>query len=275
MSLAPTSPTDASAGAPPPPPVPSIEELVSRGLELVHRLVRSLCRRQGLRPEEGEELEAEVQLKLIENDHRILRQCADPDRLPSYLGFVVTSTWHDGLRKVQGRTKRPSSKARELGPVGEKLEKMLGQGETVDGAYLRLKPEFPDLDREDLEELAGKVKPKEGRRREGEERIGTLESPEPGGEERLERREGQSLKRRALALVAQHLDELPDEDRRLLVRACAGGVKVSRIARSLGLEQKPLYRRIDKRLAELRRTLEEAGVRWENLREVLGVDEPD
>jgi len=250
----------------------SIEELFLHSLELVHRLVRCYCHRHRITADDGEELEAEVRVKLLEDDYRILRQCADPAKLPGYLGFVISSTWHDHLRRLHGR-KRPSSKAHELGPAAEKLEKLLGQGETVAGAYERLKPDFPELTRKDLEGLAEKVKPRAGGQMNKEIPIVGLASPDPGSDQRLEGKEGRALKRRALVLVTKHLAELPEEDRRLLVRVCAGGVKVSRIARSLGLEQKPLYRRLGKRLVDLRHKLEDAGIRWEQLREGLGVDE--
>lgn len=267
--------TAAWVSSSPPDTVLSDQEFLLHSLELVHKLVRCLCHRQGISPDEREELEGEVRVKLMENDYRVLRQCDDPARLPSYLGLVVISTWHDRLRKLKGRAKRPSSRARVLGPAAIELEKHLGRGETVDVAYERLKHDFPELGCKDFEDLAEKVKPRPGRRMEGDETLAVLASPEPGGDQRLERREGQARKRRALALMAKHLAELPEEDRRLLVRACAGGVKVSRIARSLGLEQKPLYRRIDKRLSDLRHKLEEAGICWKDLRDVLGIDDSD
>jgi RNA polymerase sigma factor (sigma-70 family) len=251
-----------------------IESLLLDNLELIHNLVRCFCRRHRVSPEEGEELESEIRVKLLENDHRLLRQCGSTSKLPRYLGQIVASTWHDRLRKLKGRMKRPSRTARELGPVAERLESLLGRGETVESAYERLKHEFPHLTPEDLGDLEERVKPRAARRIEGEETLAGLAAPDSGGCQRLERQERQARKRLALFLMAKYLAEVPDEDRRLLVRACAGGVKISRIARSLGLEQKPLYRRIDRRLAELRQKLEAAGVRWRDLREELGIDEP-
>ena len=103
--------------------------------------------------------------------------------------------------------------------------------------------------------------------------VARLPDQEPVGDERLERREKLVEKHKALALMSQRLSELPEEDRMLLVRAHAEGIKFSRIARSLGLDQRSLYRRSEKLLSRLRTEMEKAGIRWENLSEVLGVDE--
>ena len=97
---------------------------------------------------------------------------------------------------------------------------------------------------------------------------------EPTGYEQLEQREKLAKKSKALTLMHRRLSGLPEQDRMLLVRAHVEGVKFSRIARSLGIDQRSLYRRNERLIAKLRTDLEEAGIRWEDLSEVLGIDEP-
>ena len=97
---------------------------------------------------------------------------------------------------------------------------------------------------------------------------------EPTGDKRLELQEMFVKKHEALALMHQRLSELPEQDRILLMRAHAEGVKFSHIARSLGgIDQRSLYRRNERLITKLRADLEEAGIRWEDLVEVLGIDE--
>ena len=57
------------------------------------------------------------------------------------------------------------------------------------------------------------------------------------------------------------------------MRAHGEGVKFSCIARSLGIDQRSLYRRNERLITKLRTILEEAGIRWEDLSEALGIDE--
>jgi hypothetical protein len=139
-----------------------------------------------------------------------------------------------------------------------------------------IKPRFPDLSRGEAEEIAAQINPRPGRRFESADVIARLPDLEPTGDKRLEQREKLVKKYEALALMGQRLSELPEQDRLLLVRAHAEGVKFSHIARSLGgIDQRSLYRRNESLITKLRTDLEEAGINWEDLIEVMGIDEPE
>jgi RNA polymerase sigma factor for flagellar operon FliA len=60
------------------------------------------------------------------------------------------------------------------------------------------------------------------------------------------------------------------EDRAILRLRFHGDATVVSIARALGLEQRPLYRRIEALLARLRAALEAAGVDAESAAELIG-----
>jgi DNA-directed RNA polymerase specialized sigma24 family protein len=64
--------------------------------------------------------------------------------------------------------------------------------------------------------------------------------------------------------VALHesLEELPPEDRFVLTRLFFDGRSVTQVARELGLDQRPLYRRRDRLLSHLRNALEAKGLTW-------------
>jgi RNA polymerase sigma factor (sigma-70 family) len=257
------------------PTVPAPEELYRQNLGMIQEIHQCLCRKKRVPPEEAKDLASEIHLKLIDDDYRVLRQWNQRSQLRTYLASVVACVWCDHVRQIKGRN-RPSASARGSGPLAEKLEALLGEGHSVDGAYEQLRPYFPELTRDQVEKLAIEVKPKTRPWFDGdEEAIADLPASEPDGEVRIAQKEGIALKRKALSLMGELLAELPEQDRVLLVSAHAASIKVSRIAKSLGLVQKPLYRRIDKRLDELKRKLEAAGVRWEQLREVLGSDGPE
>jgi RNA polymerase sigma factor (sigma-70 family) len=254
----------------------TLEELYHQSLEALPPILRNLGREKRLSPDEEEDLRSDVQVKLLEDDYRVLARWDRRASLKAYLVTVVYNLWHDRVRGEKGKI-RVSTAARRLGhPAAPELEVLLGrQGLTLDEAYQVIGPRYPGLSRDEAEWIAARIKPSPGRRFESEDIIAQLPDLNLVGDERLERREKLGEKRKALDLLGRKLSELPEEDRNLLVRAHAEGVKFSRIARSLGIDQRPLYRRNERLLEELRTYLEAAGIRWEDLREVLWFDEPE
>lgn len=251
-----------------------LEELYLQSYEALQPILRVLGREKRLSREEVEDLGSDIQLKLLEDDYRVLRQWDGRSSLKGYLGTVVSNIWRDRVRGEIGRV-RVSAAAKQLGPPAPELEVLLGlEGLTLEEAYQMIKPDFPDLSFSEAEKIAAKINPRGGRRFENEDVVARLPDPEPTGDKLLEQQENLVKKRKALALMHQRLSDLPEEDRLLLVRAHARGVKFASIARSLGIDQGPLYRRNERLLKKLRTDLEEAGIRWEDLREVLGIDEP-
>jgi RNA polymerase sigma factor for flagellar operon FliA len=65
------------------------------------------------------------------------------------------------------------------------------------------------------------------------------------------------------------LASLPAQDRLIIKMRFDDGFSVAEIAKAMTLEQKPLYRRIEKLLIELRRTLEASGVSAGQIREAI------
>ena len=66
------------------------------------------------------------------------------------------------------------------------------------------------------------------------------------------------------------IDGLPADDRLILQLRFDSEMSVAEIARSLGLDQKQLYRRIERHLREIRQRLEDAGIAADEAREILG-----
>jgi RNA polymerase sigma factor (sigma-70 family) len=252
----------------------TLEELFHQSLKALPLILRGLGRVKRLSREEVEDLGSDIKVKLLEDDYGVLRLWDGRSCLKSYLAIVVYNIWHDRVRGEKGRV-RVSAAAKELGPPAPELEELLGrQGLTFNEAYETIKPRFPDLSRSKAEEIEAQINPRPGRHFENEDVAARLPDPEPTGYEHLEQQEKLAKKRKALDLMHRRLLELPEQDSILLVRAHAEGVKFARIARSLGIDQKPLYRRNERLLTMLRTDLEEAGIRWEDVSEVLGIDEP-
>jgi RNA polymerase sigma factor (sigma-70 family) len=252
----------------------TLEELFHQSLEALPPILRVLGREKRLSREEVEDLGSDIQVKLLEDDYRVLRRWDGRSSLKVYLGVVVYNIWRDRVRGEKGRV-HVSEAAKRLGPPAPELEVLLGQqGLTFDQAYQVIKPRFPGLSRSDAEKIVAQINPRPGRQFEGEGVVALQPDPEPTADECLELREKLAKKRKALTLMLRRLSALPEQDRILLVRAHAEEVKFSSIARSLGIDQRPLYRRNERLLTRLRADLEDAGILWEDLSEVLGIDEP-
>ena len=77
---------------------------------------------------------------------------------------------------------------------------------------------------------------------------------------RILSRERQAATRRVLSALSGAVQTLGDQDRLILRLKFQEGLGVADIARALHLEQKPLYRRVDALLLQLRAALEAAGI---------------
>lgn len=78
-----------------------------------------------------------------------------------------------------------------------------------------------------------------------------------------------SILKRIEAALERAIATLPDEDRRIMRMYYLDGYQVSRIAEALGVDQRPLYDRLDRALAQVHRVLVTDGVTAHEVRELL------
>jgi hypothetical protein len=106
-----------------------------------------------------------------------------------------------------------------------------------------------------------------------EERLQAEITREPRPDERLEGKERAGFRRRIFALFLQALKTLTSEEQ-VLVRMRTE-FKLSEIARLRGMEQKPLYKRLEKIYEKLRKELERHGIPRADIQDLLGGLQPD
>lgn len=142
----------------------TLEELYHQSLEVLPSILRALGRERRLSPEEVEDLRSDIEVKLLEDDYRVLRRWDSRSSLKVYLKIVVYNTWHDWLRGEKGKV-RVSAAAKRLGPPAPLLEELLGRERlTLEEAYQLIKPRFPGLSRGEVDEIAAQINPWRGRR---------------------------------------------------------------------------------------------------------------
>lgn len=245
-----------------------IHHLLEPHLDLLERVVVSLGRRKALDEADVEEFHAEVRLKLLEDDGAILRAYRGDSSFKTYLTTVVTRLFHDHLRSRWGRW-RPSAAAKRRGQEAVFLEtKVQRDGLSFEeGAEMLRRNHGVERSVAELARLYGELPPRAPRRVEGADTLEWL-GTDGGVDAAVRDDEMAGAAQRTEEVLNRFLESLSTRDR-FLVRSLGEGLQVSEVARMLGVEQKPLYRRRDKLRDELRRHLEDAGLDEERILDLV------
>jgi RNA polymerase sigma factor (sigma-70 family) len=226
-------------------------------LALIDRLTACVCRRRRLTPGETEEFAGHVRLKLVENDYAILRAFRHRSRLSTYLHVVIERLFLD-YRTAQWGRWRPSVRARQLGPLGVLLDRLISRdGLSVDEACTVVESMHTGrVARSDLYAMSAEL-PFRPRRR---DTVQSSEAPEPRQppDETLARQEAARDAERLKAALRASIGQLAPADRTLLDMRYREGRSVIEIARALGEPVKPLYRKLERIVGKLRRPVQSA-----------------
>jgi RNA polymerase sigma factor (sigma-70 family) len=241
----------------------------------IEKTTRSLCRRYGLVDDEADDFHAWVQLKLVENDYAPLRKFLGKSSLPTYLTVVVTALFREYRVMDWGRW-RPSAAAQRLGVLAVRLETLVYRdGLSLSQAGEVLRSEDPRAPKDgDLARLLAQL-PMRGPVRPVDVGEAALDDvPDSGATTGIEVEEEVRERERMQAALHRAIEALPAEDGWILRLKFWHGHSTGDVARSLGLDQKSLFRRIRRLTYTLRRQLENEGIDRSMVAEVLASDAP-
>jgi len=229
--------------------------------EAIERAIARVCRDARLDFAAAEDFASSVRLALLADDCAILRKFEGRSSIATYLTIVVRRIFVD-QRRAEGRW-YASAEARRRGDAAIQLERLTVRDRRSfsDAAEIVLR-EHPETTMRELQELAASL---------------PARSPRPvivpvadGDEERfasgstagdlVEALDVARRSKEANDVVCRAIGSMTVEDRVILRLSFSGNASIVSIARSLGLEPRPLYRRIEALLAALRRALEAAGI---------------
>lgn len=246
------------------------EDLFLQHLETIERISAFISRRNRLSHDEAGEFAQEVKVRLIDGDYAVIRKYEGRSKFSTYLTTVIQHLFHQWRVEQWGKW-RPSAEAKRLGDKAITVERLLTRdnftysevvqmlttaehGYTeceIEQIYLRLPLRHP---RPVL--VSGEVSP-------------DAVAAENESDDRIEAEEREQVARHATGCLDRLFDTMEAEDRLILQMRFWEARKVPDIAQRLQLDQKKLYKRLDKLYASLREALETAGVRKNDVDSLL------
>lgn len=251
------------------------EELFRANLKLVDRVVAGVCRRSGLRGADAEDFASVVKLALMGNDYAILRAYEGRSSLVTFLTIVVQRLLAREWRRICGSW-HSSAEAERLGDPAVLLEELLVRdGRSLDEAVPFVRALDPSLDRATVYKLAARLPQRVARAR----FVVLSEDNDFVASERADARtsdaEARKTSEHAGRVVRETLATLAAEDRMLIRFRFGADLSVAETARMLGVPQRPLYRRIETLLRQLRQALESAGLNAAMVADVISAAATD
>jgi RNA polymerase sigma factor for flagellar operon FliA len=241
------------------------ESIFLRNLALIDRLIALIARRHALGPSDAEEFGAWAREKIIDDDYAVIRKFGGRSSLSTYLTTVLVNLFRDYRNARWGRW-RPSAEAKRRGPIGIRLEELIYRdGHQVREAVQILQSIGTPLSDTELLRIAAALP---ARRAHSEVSIESVEATSIAVSPCSQHDADDLLVLEKLlhSLVAS----LPAEDAVIMRMRFWSEMSVAEIARTLRVEQKPLYRRLDGIQANLRAALETCGVDRARAIEILG-----
>lgn len=248
------------------------DETFRASLPLIKRVVGRVCRRASMDEAEAEDFASSVHLALIENDYAVFRKHDGISSLPAYLTVVVQRLLMDERDRAWGRW-RPSAEARRMGEVGLTLERLHRRdGLPLESVLPAIRALDPSIGSEELAAMATRLPSRTSRPR----AIG-IEAVEAAELAAMETADvnvvTNELRERSAAVsdtVRRTLAAMSLEDRALVRFRFARGMSIADISRMMRLPQRPLYRRLDNLLAQLRQSLAARGIDTHAAGELIG-----
>jgi RNA polymerase sigma factor (sigma-70 family) len=248
------------------------EKLFLEHLGWIDRVASMACSRAGMWGAEAEDFANWIRLKLMEDDYAAIQKFRGDATPKTFLATVVIRQLQEYRRQRGGRWRR-SAAAERLGPPAADLEALVyREGYTLEQAGQKLRTSgrttLSDAALARLLEQLPRRSPLRPVHMPGDAALDTAEG-RLRADERIAAEEVVAERERVMGALRRAMDRLDPDDRMIVRMHFADGMTLPAVARVLKLEQKPLYRRIEKLRAELQASLEGDGVRGEDVHSVL------
>jgi RNA polymerase sigma factor (sigma-70 family) len=246
------------------------EALFLASLPVIDDITSQVCRRHHLSSAEADDFRSDVRLHFIDRDYEVLRRFEGRSSLPTYVMIVVQRQFLDYRNQLWGKW-RPCAEAKRMGPTAILIERLVARdGWSFDQVVETLRVNHGVTLDETLQAFCDKLT-RRGPKRQfvAEDQAETVESDWPSPDAHVVRVEQGFFVRRVCAALDKARQALAPEDRLILKMRFEDAVPVADIARALHLDQKRLYRTIERLLAEIGDQLESEGISRADVRELF------
>lgn len=238
-------------------------------LDWIDKVASIACSKHGVWGAEAEDFGSWVRMKLMEDDYAVLRNFRGGSELKTYLGSVVARHFLTFNRMRRGRW-RPTAAAERLGSPARDLEILVQRDHfTLEQAGEKLRTAgITTLSNIELARLLAKLPERPPLRPVPVDAELVLDATPHASraDERVAAAEAEARRGEMMGALGQALEQLEPLERVIVKMHFADGFTVADVARVLGLEQKPLYRRVERLRLRLKAFLEGAGLREDDVR---------
>ena len=252
---------------------PTAEIRFVEHLDWIDRVAAMACQDRSLPRADAEDFASWVKTKLMADNYGVIRNFRGESGLKTYLTTVVTRQFQEYLRERWGRW-RTSAAAERIGPPAPELESLVyreGYSLPQAGEKLRTAGRTEMTDAE-LARVLERLPDRRVRRPMEVELESAEWVPDDGtaaADEALVAAETDARRRQILGALERAMEQLDPQDRVIMRLHFADGFTLADVARALRVEQKPLYRRVERLRKLLRALLEAEGIRAEDISGML------
>lgn len=250
----------------------NLEAIFLEHLGWIDKMAALASRKHGRRDADVEDFASWAKMRLMEDNYAIFRQFRGEADWKTFIAPVMIRLSIAYSRRQQGRW-RPSAAAERLGTPAKELEQLVRRdGYTVEQAGQKLRTSgVTDLSDLELTRLLESLRARPPLRP-----VEVVDDPSlekaagaDRADERVEAAEAETERSALKAALLRGMEALSYEERMILWMRYGEGRTLAYVSRALNIEQKPLYRRIDKLRDLLRSYLEREGVSNRDVRELL------
>jgi RNA polymerase sigma factor for flagellar operon FliA len=229
-------------------------------LDTITRIAESLCRRNGVRGADAEDFVSDVRLKLLQDDHAVLRKYRGASSTTTFLTVVISNLFRD-YRIKQGGKWRPSAEAKRRGDLAVRLEAaMYRDGRSFDEACALLANDGRvAADRAELRKLLADLPHRAPKHLDGDASADEVPAPDSADGRVLDRERAERVEA-AKAALGRAVERLDPEDALIVRLHFFEGFSIADVARAVGVAQKPLYARMKRLLETLSKDLAGQGI---------------
>jgi len=245
-------------------------ELFEQHLDQINRIIAFICKRNHLLPQDCDDFRQHVHLKLLEEDCSVLRKFKGNSSLSTYLTTVISRLFSQHRVHLWGKW-RPSAEAKRLGDKAITIERMITRDdytlqETIDILTTQAASSYT---RAEIEALYVRLPPRQPRAvLVPDNAIPEVVAPSAADDD-LMREQRERTARGMASAIEPAIEMMEKEDKLILKMRFWHSAKVPDIASALHLDQKKLYKRLERLSAKLEEALLRAGFSRDDAADLL------